>query len=188
MLVFTNSTNVKTVNKMIERGSLIKVPSNDVVDKMQTSYDNSEQSGKENGFIVGKTGKSSIIVEGKEKQIEKEWEPARKDLANQGDTPGYDVHVHPLALDKGEYGLPKPSDTDMKNILGNQPNVVLGYDERTVDDSGTSATSSYGKEIKKEYIKQIGFFNSKGNIAKPMDFIEFKDVTKKINDSSNGKP
>ena len=182
VLVLTTSKKEDKVDEAIKNGSTVNVPSNEVVDKMEECFNNTEKSGKENGFRVGEKGSSSIIVEGSAGEINgNDWKPAVDDLRNKGDLVAYDAHTHPLEKDGNgnvvSYGVAEPSGTDKNNIVGSQPSVVLGYRQQITQPSsntiGGSATVSFPR--------QIGFFRASGLIAQPIDFSTFKRAVNKIN-------
>jgi hypothetical protein len=182
LLVLTTSNQEEKVNSTIENGGVVNVPSNEVVSTMEEAFTNSEKSSLENGFRVGEKGNVSIMVEGTKDNISSEaWEPAVDDLRNKGDMVAYDVHTHPLEKDASgkvtAYGLAEPSGTDKSNVVGNQPNVVLGYGQKITQPSG----NVIGGSPIIEFPRQIGFFNSSGLIAKPIDFANFSYVVKRIN-------
>ncbi|HKG08731.1 MAG TPA: RHS repeat-associated core domain-containing protein [Pedobacter sp.] len=155
------------VDDAINNGSVINKPSMTEVDRMGDAFDKTEASGKENYFAVGLQGKMSSTIEGSSGDVgDKEIKTAINDLKGQGDLVGHDVHTHPLKKDSygsvTSIGLPKPSGTDMDNIFksGNQPSVVLGYREVS---TGPSA-NTIGGPPKVDYIRSVGFYNSKGLI------------------------
>ena len=186
-LVLTNSSNESKVNQAIENGSVVNVPSNEVVNKMESAFDKTEATGNEHGFVVGEAGKSSKIVEGSAGKVEgAEWNDALRDLNSQGDAQAYDVHTHPLEKNAaGEVvsvGLPQPSgaDTDPKNNeLNIQPSAVLGYKQViTPPPSGT-----IGGTPTSTFERQIGFYNTNGSIHPGVEikFQNFSNAVKKIN-------
>ena len=185
VLTYNNKKDGDVVNKTIDEGGVINVPSNEVVDKMSNAYTNTEASGKENGFMVGETGKSSKIVEGTSDEINgNTWQEARRDLIAQGDKAAYDVHVHPNTTNEdgsGTVGLPQPSSTDLepKNNKGySQPSAVLGY-ERVVT---PPPSNQIGGTSTVEFVKKIGFFTPSGQINKiEIKFADFSNAVKKIN-------
>jgi RHS repeat-associated protein len=184
-LVLTYSKKEGEVNKSIDGGSVVNVPSNAVVDKMSDVYKQTEANGKEHGFIVGQDGKSSKIVEGSEGEVGlKQWGEAKRDLTAQGDKAAYDVHAHPNKINddgSGEVGLPQPSSTDLepKNNAGyTQPSAVLGY-ERVVK---PLPPNQIGGTPETEMVKKIGFYTPSGQINKvDIKFDNFVDAVKKIN-------
>jgi hypothetical protein len=112
-------------------------------------------------------GKMSSTIEGSSGDVgDKEIKTAINDLTGQSDLVGHDIHTHPLKKDSygsvTSIGLPKPSGTDMDNIFksGNQPSVILGYREVS---TGPSANTTGGTP-KLDYIRSVGFYNSKGLI------------------------
>jgi RHS repeat-associated protein len=185
VLTYNNKKDGEITNKTINEGGVIDVPSNEVVDKMSDAYTKTEASGKENGFMVGQTGKSSKLVEGTEGEINgNKWQEARRDLMDQGDKAAYDVHVHPSTINEdgsGEVGLPQPSSTDLepKNNRGySQPSAVLGY-ERVVT---PPPSNQIGGTSTIEMVKKIGFYTPSGQVNKvEIKFTDFSNAVKKIN-------
>lgn len=185
-LVLTNSKKADKVDKAIDDGAVVNVPSNDAVDQMADAYDQSESTGKEYGFIVGKEGKTSATVKGASKEISAgKWYEAEEDLTTKGDASAYDVHVHPLEKDESgnvvEYGLPLPSEADRNaKPYSDHPNMVLGYSEKvTSPPSGT-----IGGTATKEYIRSVGYYNQNGTVHKKTDirFSDYSKTVKKINE------
>jgi hypothetical protein len=169
VLTYSNKKNGTEVNKAINDGSVINVPSNEVVDKMSEVYTQTEANGKEHGFVVGQDGKTSKIVEGSEGEVgPKQWGEAKRDLTAQGDKAAYDVHSHPNKINddgSGEIGLPQPSSTDLepKNNAGyTQPSAVLGY-ERVVK---PLPPNQIGGTPEVEFVKKVGFYTPSGQTNK----------------------
>jgi hypothetical protein len=113
------------------------------------------------------------MVEGSEKKLQfKDWKPALEDLKAKGDLVSYDAHSHPLTKNEdGTYdvGQAEPSEGDKGNVVGNAPNVVLGYG---INETTAPVT----------FPRQIGFFNKNGLIhSAPIDFKDFKNVVNRIN-------
>jgi RHS repeat-associated protein len=180
-LVLTTSKNELDVNKAINAGNVMDVPSNNVVNTMKMAYDNTEKSGNENAFIVGQEGKISKIVEGTQGEINQEnWAEARDDLRAQGDKIAYDAHTHPLMKNESGdiigYGKAEPSTTDKNNTVGNQPNVVLGYKH----EYGNLPSNQIGGTLPNIYTRQIGFYNKTGGIL-DISFTKFSNAVNKIN-------
>ena len=182
-LPFRKDAKEEAITKSISDGKVIDVPSNEVVAKMELAYNNTKKSGKENGFIVGKTGKSSIMVEGSEGSIKKEWKAAQDDITSKGDLKSYDVHTHPIERDQDgkiiNVGTPSPSGTDMSNASVNHPDAVLGY----IQVIPPAISGQMGGERVPQEIKQIGFYNSNGSLTGPtgIKFDDFKSAVNKIN-------
>ena len=84
---------------------------NEIVAKMEEAYDKTEKSGNEHGFVVGRKGGSSKIVEGDEGKISsKDWAAALDEIVGQDDLKSYDVHTHPNTSESdGNVGTPNPS-------------------------------------------------------------------------------
>ena len=179
-LVLTTSSQESIVDQTIEAGGMIDVPTNDMVALMSEIYDRMEQTGLEYGFRVGEKGTLSRIVEGKSGELSfNDWLPAMKDLVDQGDRVVLDAHGHPLKKDENgniiSVGTPNPSDDDRNNVVGSQPNIVLGYKQSRVLIPNVIPTQY---EIKTE--KHIGFFD-RNNIYTPIKFSIFKRTVEKIN-------
>lgn len=135
-IVLTFSPNKKKVNTAITTGSVINKPSENEINKMSKAFDQTEVTGKEHYFVVRQKGKISKIVEGSSGDVDsKQIATAVGDLRKQGDMVGHDDHTHPLVKDENgnvtKVGLPEPSTKDKTDIFktGNQPSVVLGYDQ-----------------------------------------------------------
>jgi RHS repeat-associated protein len=180
-LVLTTSKKESDINKAISDDNVVDVPSNNVVSAMNTAYNNTENSGNENAFIVGQEGKISKVVEGTQGEISQEnWAEARDDLRAQGDKIAYDVHTHPLVKNESGdiigYGKAEPSITDKNNTVGNQPNVVLGYKH----EYGNLPSNQIGGTLPNVYTRQIGFYNKNGSIV-DISFTKFTNTVNKIN-------
>ncbi|AXY78579.1 hypothetical protein D3H65_09140 [Paraflavitalea soli] len=183
-IVLTRNKNEKDIDEAIQKGHVIENPTDAVVDKMSESYDKTEKNGNEHGFMVGKTGKTSKIVEGTEDELpgEKRSE-ARADLKEQGDEPAYDAHTHGLHKreDVGNinFGNSEPSSQDKKpaSMKGySQPSVVLGYGPDPVHPD----PNRVGGTIERTFHRRIGFYNDKGSITN-LKFADFVDLVKKLN-------
>ncbi|MBP6977299.1 MAG: RHS repeat-associated core domain-containing protein [Lentimicrobiaceae bacterium] len=188
-LVLTSNNTDAAIQKAIDGGSVVDVPSNETVDLLTQSFSESEKKGNEHGFMMGKNGENSKIVEGTEGNIgPKEWADASADLASKGDQPVSDAHIHPLHKDADgnvtSYGLPQPSDADKdpKNNIGySQPSIVGGYTAIDKTDFNT-----IGGQRNIEYVRSIGFYNTSGPIHKgSINFNKFVQTVKKIN-KANG--
>jgi hypothetical protein len=182
ILVLTTSKQEEKVDKSIENGDVINVPSNEVVNKMDQAFTNTETSGLENGFRVGEKGTVSVTVQGTKDEIDsKSWKPAVDDLRNKGDMVAYDVHTHPLEKDASgnvtAIGLAEPSGTDQSNVVGSQPNVVLGYGQKITQ----PGSNVIGGTPTVTFPRQIGFYNSNRVLGKSIDFSTFSNTVKRIN-------
>lgn len=186
-LVLTYSRSEDKVNTAIDEGSVVDVPTNDIVDKMEKVFDLSETTGNEHEFMVGDNGRTSKIIEGTEGKVsEKQMLESQKDLNAQGDAVAYDVHSHPLGKDANgvvvDIGVPEPSDGDKTSQgsgLFTKPSVILGYKQITTP----PPTGTLGGKPNVTYQRQIGFYNSSGSIHKntEISFSKFKTVVRKIN-------
>jgi RHS repeat-associated protein len=187
-LVFTTSKKEDKVNAAIANGEVVGVPSNEVVAKMEETFDKTEKTGTEYGFVVATDGSSSSIGG---QGDEGGYKPAAEtlELVNQGKTPAYDVHSHPNGYDDdgdiSDVGAPSPSprdkiDTGVQIEGGtrsrNVPNVVLGYSvvKTTTQKDGKVTTTT-------SITRKIGFYNDLGNISDPIKFKTFQKAVKKIN-------
>jgi len=179
-LVLTTSSQESIVDQTIEAGGMIDVPTNDMVALMSEIYDRMEQTGLEYGFRVGEKGTLSRIVEGKSGELSfNDWLPAMKDLVDQGDRVVLDAHGHPLKKDENgniiSVGTPKPSPVDKENVVGCQPNIVLGYQQQQFPVHNTFPT-----QFETKTIRYIGFFN-RNQVFSPIEFSKFKNSIFKIN-------
>jgi hypothetical protein len=181
-IVLTNKRKEKDVDDVIAKGHIIDNPTNTVVDKMSDSYTKTETNGNEHGFVVGKAGLSSKIVEGTSEELpHKKRNEAKEDLREQGDEPAYDVHTHPLGdiEGTGKYGKAEPSETDKKpaSMRGyTQPSVVLGYKPYTPP----SDPNRVGGTTEPEFHRAIGFYDKNGSIIH-MKFDDFVNLVKRLN-------
>jgi hypothetical protein len=148
---------------------------------MEEAYKETEKNGNEHGFRVGQKGTVSVMVEGTEEDINAEaWMPAIDDLRDKKDYVAYDVHTHPKPDYNGGADVPYnniPSGTDTDNIVGNKPNVVLGYyyTERPV-------SNQFGGLPEIKHDRYIGFFNKNGLLnTENIPFSSFKRAATKIN-------
>jgi hypothetical protein len=121
------------------------------------------------------------MVEGTKGEIEtKDWLPAIEDLLRKQDYVAYDVHTHPRPDYDGGTDVPfnnAPSTTDKDNIVGNKPNVVLGYYYTIRHDP-----NKIGGLPEVIYDRYIGFFNKNGLInTDNIKFSDFKSAVLKIN-------
>ncbi len=185
VLVLTYSSNEKKVDAAINSGSTVAKPSADEVNKMSDAFDKTEASGKENYFVVGQQGKISTTVEGQSGDVNsKQIATAVSDLKSQGDVVGHDDHTHPLEKDANgnvtAVGLPVPSETDKTNVFtsGNQPSVVLGYDQVVTPPS----SNTIGGTSTVNFVRSVGFYNSNGSIAPgvTIHLDDLKNAVKKI--------
>lgn len=180
VLVLTTSKNQKDVNSAIDKGNVLNAPTNGIVKQEADAYDKTEQSGKEQYFVVGQKNMTSKTVEGNEQEVNTtKKSEAITDLKNQGDQFSYNVHTHEnITRDDGSIspGAPAPSPADKAGTLGGTVNVVLGYnvevsrpDPNVV--GGTQTLTS---------TKTIGFYNSNGSII-AVPFSDYQSAVKKIN-------
>ncbi|UWN56701.1 RHS repeat domain-containing protein [Alistipes ihumii] len=179
-LVLTTSSQESIVDQTIEAGGMIDVPTNDMVALMSEIYDRMEQTGLEYGFRVGEKGTLSRIVEGKSGELSfNDWLPAMKDLVDQGDRVVLDAHGHPLKKDENgniiSVGTPKPSPVDKENVVGCQPNIVLGYQQQQFPVHNTFPT-----QFETKTVRYIGFFN-RDQVFSPIEFSKFRNSIFKIN-------
>jgi len=184
-MLFISSKKLKDVDDAINKKAYIIVPSNTIIYTMEKAYELTEASGNEHGFRVGKNGMVSIIVEGKPKSIDHDdWLPAARDLREKGDYVSYDVHTHPKPPYDGGPNIPfnnQPSDTDINNTVGDQPNVVLGYNFTYFQNS-----NQIGGQPEVKFDRYIRFFNNEGAINSiDYKFSEFKRAVIKINKNEN---
>ena len=168
------------VIETISKGKmLLEVPSNSVLNKMDQSYDLTENTGLEHGFRIGEKGGSSIIVSGTQDEITSEqWKPAIDDLRETvGENVAYDVHTHPMDVNGSTN---EPSDTDINNAVGSKPNYVLGYEARIQTEQSTGQIIGEQKTAVKHY-RYVSVYDKNGNVSKPFDFHVFRKSSIKIN-------
>ena len=158
---------------------LLKVPSNSVLNKMDQAYKKTEKTGLEHGFRVGEQGGSSIIISGSPDEITYEqWKPAIDDLReNVGENVSYDAHTHP----KKESGSTNiPSEEDLAEAVGNQPNYVLGYEAFTQLEQVPGQV--FGEQQTSiAYKKSVSVYDKTGKRSKPFDYEQFKKTSQKLN-------
>jgi RHS repeat-associated protein len=182
LLLLTSSKKEKDVSQVISDKNFVNVPSDEVVSTMVQAFENTEGSGKENGFRVGEQGIISKIVEGSEKELSKDdvLEMA-KDLVAKGDLVAYDVHAHPKGKPEidGKYGSTIPYETDKNNVIGSQANIILGYipTETTIYPNG----NTMGGQTKVDFKRGIGFYFRDGNVINKIDFSQYKKAVNIIN-------
>jgi hypothetical protein len=182
-LVLIWSKKADKVDATISGGGVAPVPSNAVVDQMESAILASNEKGNEHGFYVGNSGGTSITVEGDSRNIDDDaWNIAKADLRSKGDLISYDVHTHLLKKDDNGsvigIGLPRPSETDKNYVVGNQPSVVLGQKEVIKP----LPNGQIGGTPEVEYKPAIGFYNSRGLInGSTIEFSDYKRAVNKIN-------
>ena len=92
----------------------------------------------------------------------------------------YQIHGHPLFYDESghliEVGTPQASEEDMRNIVGTNPNIVLGYKQHFKAIHGTTPTQFESVED-----KYIGFYNKQHYNFEPVEFSIFERAVRKIN-------
>lgn len=186
-LVLTNSKSTGDIDQSIAKGEVVNMPSNDVISAMDQAYGLTESNGKEHGFVVATDGSVSSMKEGKEASVKLSTNYG--ELEDKGKQTSYDVHTHPNSKDaKGEIidggvGAPSPSNADKssygKDGNNNSPSVVLGYsvEKTTYTDQlgGNSRTTT-------TVTKQVGFYNSNGQVGTPVDYNQLKKAVKKANE------
>ncbi|HEY4208971.1 MAG TPA: hypothetical protein VGM31_19235 [Puia sp.] len=181
------------VDKAIQKNYVINVPSEQVIDSMTQAYLYTERTSKEEGFIVGKKGKVSIIVEGTDKDlIDSISQLALDDLAAKGDTAVYDVHTHRVRDQDSASSAPHPygvpcaslgpdSDTNPKGFEGKtQAKVILGYEPETRYYQGGCGTMKENKTTSGDLNRTIGFYDISGTFLK-LNFKKFIAISRKIN-------
>jgi|GEM_PF-5476775 len=180
IVVLTTEKSAGKVNEAIDKGYVQNAPTNGIVKQEATAYDNTEQSGKEQYFVVGEKNMTSKTVEGNEQEVNNTRKSeAITDLKNQGDQFSYNVHTHEnITREDGSIspGAPAPSPGDKSGTLGSTVNVVLGYkveasrpDPNVVGGSQTLTST-----------RMIGFYNSSGAII-AIPFSDYQSAVKKIN-------
>ena len=190
-LVLTMTTDTNNIDDLIRRYKCIDVPSKAIVDTMVRAYYLSETNGKEEYFLVGKTGQISAIFEGIDSGIDsKVTHLAWTDLSVRKDTPAaYRVHTHVKEIIGQEDrrviyppSLGKDSDTDPRNFLGStQAHVLLSYKEERV--INISDPSIVGSTPLPDPPQTIYFYDTTGEIIN-MHFERFINIVKKINHPS----
>jgi len=177
----------------------VAVPSNEVISKMDSAYASSESTGKENGFVVATDGTTSSMKEGSKNKVN--LGVKYDEVAANGKTSSYDVHVHPLGNDPNKQGSPIASgtatgdadagDTDSYGKSGpnDSPSVVLGYDVQKTESGGsdirtnTSVFNNTGNEptTTTTTTKTVGFYNQNGMVGQPVKYDDLKKAAQKIN-------
>lgn len=157
--------------------SVIPVPSNQVLNAMETAFKKTEETGREYGFRVGVNGTVTSLTGGTEKDLSN-WDGPMAELRAKGEYAAYDVHTHPMG-DSYNYGKAVPSPTDEQNVIksSGQPSVVLGYNEKPP----VFTPNVIGGSTSPQFERGIGFYNSNGLISKPMSFSQFQRAVKRIN-------
>ncbi|MDR1847688.1 MAG: RHS repeat-associated core domain-containing protein [Bacteroidales bacterium] len=171
-LVITNKNKISN----LEGETIIDVPTNETVSKMEGLYADDV----EKGMAVTIDGNTSKIVTGNRTFITSaQWQPAIDEIGGYGNV-AYTIHSHPLnhTPDGSKYGESTPSPEDKTHVVGQSGiNVVLGY-YRSLLGHGTN----YGGTPKLQ--KRIGFYNKDGLIVTPpMQFRDFKDAIRRIHKS-----
>ena len=72
-------------------------------------------------------------------------------------------------------GTPKPSPVDKENVVGCQPNIVLGYQQQQFPVHNTFPT-----QFETKTVRYIGFFN-RDQVFSPIEFSKFRNSIFKIN-------
>ena len=157
--------------------SVIPVPSNQVINAMETAFKKTEETGREYGFRVGVNGTVTSLIGGTENDLSN-WDGPMAELRAKGEYAAYDVHTHPMG-DSSNYGLAQPSPTDIQNVIkgSGQPSVVLGYNEKPPVFNSNMIGGSTHPQLE----RGIGFYNSGGIVGKPMSFNQFQRAVKRIN-------
>lgn len=180
-LLPTNSNKESNAKEMIAAGAALKLPTDYILGLLSKIYDLMAQYGIEYGFRVGVKGAVSRIVSGTSGIIQyNDWMPAETDLLSAKEYVLYQVHGHPLFYDEFghliEVGDPKASEEDMRNIVGTNPNIVLGYKQRFKAIHGTTPT-----QFESVVDKYIGFYNKQHYNFEPIEFSTFERAVRKIN-------
>lgn len=154
------------------------IPDESVIKAMEEVYDkteNSENEAVEAGFIVGQNGTVSKVVTGTSGEISNEdWKPAQKDIADANDKISYDVHSHPEQKVKDDTVTPSP--TDMENVVGNMPGVLLGFDVKTFE-----TVDFYRKNSYRKVTRYIVIFDKLGILHRT----SFESFKKAVQESRN---
>lgn len=192
-MVLTNSSNSSKVDRAIDKGEVVSVPSNKVISQMDSAYSSTELTGNEYGFVVATDGSSSTTKEGGANMVN--LRSQYYELEDLGKISSYDVHTHPNVFDANgniiEVGLPNPSGTvgaggsgtkDIgsygKDGPNDSPSIVLGYNAVK---NTTSNQLGGNTQTTTTITKKIGFYNSKGSVGTPMNYNDFKKAVQKIN-------
>ena len=167
----------KSTTELSTLSSVVEVPSNAVIERIEETYKRSETSGNEHGFQVGIKGTVTSITEGSPDAITN-WDDLISELKQAGDLIAYDVHAHTIG-NEDFYGKAEPSPTDIQNVVtsSGQPSIVLGYEQI----SPFPNPNMIGGQMPYQFERRIGFYNSNGLIDKPIPFSQFKTAVKKIN-------
>jgi proteasome lid subunit RPN8/RPN11 len=179
-ILVIHAGNKQRCAEAIAQGLLAPVPSNEVIETMERAFDMTEATGKEYYFRVGLKGTVSIIVEGSEDTVgSSQILKAAEDLVAKGDLVSYDVHTHPRGLPTdSNYGLASGSATDLANVVGSEPNIVLGY--KQVQEYTSSNVIGPGPTYRME--KHIRYFNRGGDMYESFLFSEYCRSIRKINE------
>ena len=180
VLIISTNYSKKALEKAISENNILSVPSNDIISTMDKIYKLTDSNNKEYGFRVGENGTISDIVEGDANSIT-DWSKAINSLKDVGEHVVYDVHTHPLGdTSTGQYGKAEPSETDLQNIVGNQPNIVLGQIEENARPNFEGASSTIIGSTKFIYPKAISIYG-RGHFSKPVKYELFKRAVYRIN-------
>ena len=179
LIKHTNEGNNKylvlTSGQDVEMDKVIAVPTQRTLDKMESLF----SSKVEKGIAVGINGESSMVITGTTDYISTaQWEPALREILEDGGTIDYLVHLHPLNLEEMSGGSPNPSEIDrnQSNFFNSMLGIILSY-QQTMD------MNRHGMSLdKRDYVPTISFYNSSSSEAvHKMGFRAFKSLISKIN-------
>ncbi len=94
-----------------------------------------------------------------------------------GENVSYDAHTHP----KKESGSTNiPSEEDLAEAVGNQPNYVLGYEAFTQLEQVPGQV--FGEQQTSiAYKKSVSVYDKTGKRSEPFDYEQFKKTSQKLN-------
>ena len=178
MMLLIESKKLEEANTAIQEKRYMAIPDESVIKAMEEVYDkteNSENEAVEAGFIVSQNGTVSKVVTGTSGEISNEdWKPAQKDIADANDKISYDVHSHPEQKVKDDTVTPSP--TDMENVVGNMPGVLLGFDVKTFE-----TVDFYRKNSYRKVTRYIVIFDKLGILHRT----SFESFKKAVQESRN---
>jgi hypothetical protein len=156
-----------------------------------------ESSRREAGYIKGKDGNLSTVVVGNSntEMNAKSLEPAYDDLGiNKISEAERMTHVHIFVQPEKDgsithLGNNYPSETDKSNAVG--VNIILFYtnneplDPSTIMNGASQKHEMSAKTYDYKYlVKNVLFYNNKGNIDKSINFNKFKTMVNTVNNES----
>ncbi len=189
-IVLTRSNKEKKVDATIQKGYVVSAFSNSEIQKMESIYEFAEKdkTGREQGFIRGTNGESSIVTGNKAGELNPEdWRPAFAELRQRGSEPYSLVHLHPLEYDEtgtlvriGASEASTGEDADTENTIGPEPHVILSVKPK-YKDNPNEITNGGEKEITR-YKRLFTFYNAQNIKIITVSFSTIKKISQKINE------